>query len=57
MSKSFWSYKNEKLVTVETINNSKTYLLAKRIVYNNISPYKEFIKNNNSNLKAILKSI
>ena len=56
MSKSFWSYKNEKLVTVETINDSKTYLLAKRMVSNNISPSKEFIKNNNSNLKAILKS-
>ena len=44
MSKSFWSYKNEKLVTVETINDSKTYLLAKRIASNNISPSKEFKK-------------
>ena len=56
MSLSHWYFKSEKLISVDAINDPRSYMIGKRIIENNIPVSPEIISDINYDLKKLLRS-
>lgn len=52
---SFWYYKGDKLLAVDAMNDSKSYMVGKRLIEAGRSPAPEVIADLATNMKALLK--
>jgi 3-phenylpropionate/trans-cinnamate dioxygenase ferredoxin reductase subunit len=53
---SYWYYRDDTLLSVDVINEPKTYMVAKRLIETGISPDPNDIADTSQNIKAFLKS-
>ena len=56
MSLSHWYFKSEKPISVDAINDPRSYMIGKRIIENNIPVSPEIISDINYDLKKLLRS-
>ncbi len=55
-SKSWWSFDKNKLVCIEAVNDPQSFMIARQILQKNICIEIDQIRNNNTDLKSLLKS-
>ena len=53
---SYWYYRDDALISVDVINEPKTYMVAKRLIEAGKSPDPDDIADTSQNIKAFLKS-
>lgn len=53
-STSFWYYSKDNLVSVDAVNDPRSFMLARRMLKAGISPKKTLVSNPNANLKSLL---
>ena len=55
-SESWWSFYQNKLVCIEAVNDPQSFMIARQILQRNLSIEIDQIKNNNTDLKSLLKA-
>ena len=55
-SESWWSFYQNKLVCIEAVNDPQSFMIARQILQRNLSIEIAQIKNNNTDLKSLLKA-
>ncbi len=55
-SQSIWYYRDETLLSVDAMNDAKSFMAAKKLLQKGISPTPDYAADENSDLKALLKT-
>ncbi|MFV0244149.1 MAG: NAD(P)/FAD-dependent oxidoreductase [Qingshengfaniella sp.] len=53
---SFWYYRGDRLIAVDALNDSRAYMVGKRLIESGKSPNPEAVTNPETDLKALLKA-
>ena len=52
---SHWYFKGSELLAIDALNDPRAYMIGKRLIEANKSPSKEQVKDQDFNLKVLLK--
>ena len=55
-ARSHWYYRGDELISVDAMNDSRAYMVAKRLIERGISPAPEVVSDPETELKPLLKA-